>query len=137
VNRFDLQELANIRIREAETLLHASLFDGAYYLAGYAVECALKACIAKQTREFDFPDRAVVNDSYTHDLDKLVRVAGLDAERQDRSRVSKQFEINWALVKDWSEGSRYDLNDEQKARDFVRAVADRRTGVLGWLKGHW
>lgn len=137
MNRFDLQELAKIRIREAETLLHASLFDGAYYLAGYAVECALKACVAKQTREFDFPDRAVVNDSYTHDLDKLVRVAGLDAERQARSRVSKQFEINWALVKDWSEGSRYDRNDEQKARDFVRAVTDRRTGVLGWLKAHW
>jgi HEPN domain-containing protein len=30
-------------------LLEAGLYAGAYYLAGYAVECALKACIAKKT----------------------------------------------------------------------------------------
>jgi len=38
-------------------LLRLGLFDGAYYLAGYAVECALKACIAKGTQRFEFPDK--------------------------------------------------------------------------------
>jgi len=137
VNRLDLQQLAEIRIREAEALLNSSLFDGTYYLAGYAVECALKACIAKQTREFDFPDKAVVNDSYTHDLEKLIRVAGLETELQERSASSKQFEVNWNLVKDWSEGARYERHDERKVKDSFSAVTDRRTGVLAWLKGHW
>jgi hypothetical protein len=48
VNRTDLQELADIRIEEAAALLALTppKPDGAYYLAGYAVELALKACIA-------------------------------------------------------------------------------------------
>lgn len=33
------------------------LYDGAYYLSGYAVEWALKACIAKNVKRYDFPDR--------------------------------------------------------------------------------
>ena len=51
MNRGDLQLLANIRLDEAKALLAASLPAGAYYLAGYAVECGLKACIAKLTNQ--------------------------------------------------------------------------------------
>jgi HEPN domain-containing protein len=43
LNRRDFQELALVRLNEAKVLLDAGHFDGAYYLAGYAVECALKA----------------------------------------------------------------------------------------------
>ncbi len=41
--------------------------------------CA-QSLIAKQVREFDFPDRKVVNDSYVHDLEKLLNVSGLMPE---------------------------------------------------------
>ena len=37
-------------------------WDAAYYMIGYCVECALKACIAKQIRRFDFPDKKLVLD---------------------------------------------------------------------------
>jgi len=40
--------------------MQAGFFDGAYYLAGYAVECAIKACIAKGTRRYEFPDKRKV-----------------------------------------------------------------------------
>lgn len=40
MNRSDFQQLPEIRLRESQALLDASCFDGAYYLAGYAVECA-------------------------------------------------------------------------------------------------
>lgn len=62
-------------------LLDRRRYDGAYYLAGYVVECALKACIAKGTRRFDFPPRAV-QDIYTHDLARLLRQAGLEPDLQ-------------------------------------------------------
>jgi len=77
VDRKDLQTLSRIRMREAKALLSAGFYDGAYYLGGYAVECALKACIAKATRKSEFPDRDRVNNSYTHNLEKLVEQAGL------------------------------------------------------------
>jgi HEPN domain-containing protein len=49
MNRDTLQRISNQRRREVAVLLEAGLYAGAYYLAGYAVECALKACIAKKT----------------------------------------------------------------------------------------
>jgi hypothetical protein len=56
MNRADLQALADLRVKEATILLDANCFEGAYYLLGYAIECALKACIAKQIKQHDFPD---------------------------------------------------------------------------------
>ena len=77
MNRRDLQRLAGVRISEAKALLDRRLYSGAYYLAGYAVECGLKACVAKRTRRYDFPDRKLASDSFTHNLNALVGVAGL------------------------------------------------------------
>ena len=57
MNKTELENLASIRIKEAEILLTADCYHGAYYLAGYSLECILKACIAKQVKEFDFPDK--------------------------------------------------------------------------------
>jgi HEPN domain-containing protein len=63
-----LQQLADDRVLDAEALLNAGRWSGAYYVSGYAVECALKACIAKQTNLHDFPDKTVVQKSHAHDL---------------------------------------------------------------------
>lgn len=57
MNKKILQALAEARVADARALLNAKRFDAAYYLAGYAIECALKACIAKRTRRHDFPDK--------------------------------------------------------------------------------
>jgi hypothetical protein len=38
MNRRGLQELAELRASEAKALLDAGVYDGAYYLAGYAVD---------------------------------------------------------------------------------------------------
>ncbi|MGP8244963.1 MAG: hypothetical protein ACLQVN_10650 [Bryobacteraceae bacterium] len=73
VNRKDLQLLARTRLAEAKALSGTGFPDGAYYLAGYAVECALKACIARGTRRHDFPDKGSVDASYTHKLKDLVK----------------------------------------------------------------
>ena len=78
MNRNELRELALIRLKEAKSLLDSRNYEGAYYLCGYAVECGLKACIAKKTNRHDFPDKNTVNESYTHELSKLLRLAGLD-----------------------------------------------------------
>lgn len=48
MNRGELQELALIRLQDAKVLLDNHCFDGAFYLSGYTIECALKACIAKK-----------------------------------------------------------------------------------------
>jgi hypothetical protein len=49
------------------------------------VECALKACIAKGTERYEFPDKKRVDASYTHNLQELVKLAGLEGLRLERA----------------------------------------------------
>jgi HEPN domain-containing protein len=137
VKRKDFQELANLRLKEARSLLHARCWEGAYYLAGYVAECALKACIARQTERHDFPDKDRVNASHTHDLRKLVELAGLRDGLREAERAYPEFRANWIIVRDWLEGSRYERPPQTEAENLVKALAERRHGVLQWLRQHW
>lgn len=145
MNRTEFQELAEVRIKEAEALLAAGLWDGAYYLAGYAVECALKACIAKLTKAEDFPpDKKAIEQCYTHNLATLLKAAQRDslfADATDPKRSPTTADTvlgkNWDIVKTWSEQARYERKDETKARELVAAINDPNHGVWPWLKMHW
>ncbi len=138
MNRTDLQRLTRIRLREARVLLNNRSYEGAYYLLGYAIECAFKARIARQTKRYDFPDRRFASDVYTHDLNKLLSLSGLEAEHRAESIRNPIFELNWTIVKDWSEQSRYAIGvNRAKAADFRSAVVSRRNGILPWLQRWW
>lgn len=138
MNRQDLQQISRTRVKEANTLLKAGHFAGAYYLIGYAAECALKACVAKQVRRFDFPDKKLANEAFTHDLEKLVRVAGLMPILDLDMKTARTLELNWAIVKDWSEASRYELSvTKAQARDMYSACTARKNGILAWIRRQW
>jgi HEPN domain-containing protein len=137
VDRKDLQSLSRIRAREAKALLDAGLHDGAFYLAGYAVECALKACIAKKTRKNEFPDKDRVNKSYTHKLDELVKLAGIEKPHRALLESDPVFRKHWETVRLWSEESRYQRPGAHDAEDLVAAIMKRRDGILSWLRHYW
>ena len=138
MNRTDLQSLAELRIKEAQILLSVASYPGAYYLAGYAIECALKSCIAKQTKEYDFPDKDFVNQSWTHKLKNLLQLARLEDKLASDMKSNKRLEEFWACVVDWEEKKRYELGvTEKEARDLCEAIADPADGVLQWLKKWW
>lgn len=137
MNRSELQKLASIRLVEAKFLLNKGLADGAYYLAGYSVECGLKACIAKQTRRYDFPDKKNVEASHTHDLKALVRIANLELFRVEQAKADSTFRDYWDLAQQWSEQSRYRRYDKSDAKALVEAVGSAQHGVLRWIKLHW
>src|SRR5579884_1768520 len=111
MNRNDLQRLAGTRIREAKALFKAGEYSGAYYLAGYAVECALKACIAKGTLKHDFPDKDRAHKSYVHSPSELIKVADLFGDLQSDVRRISALEASWNVVVKWSERSRYETWD--------------------------
>src|SRR5947209_20564996 len=81
VNRSELQKLAAERIADAKALLSLKRWSGAYSLAGYAVECGLKACISRLMKAEDFPDRSFAEKCWTHDVERLVVLADLKAVR--------------------------------------------------------
>lgn len=138
MNRKELQQLSRLRVADAKILLDNGRHLGAYYLLGYAVECALKACIAKQIRQHDFPDRKLVNDSYTHDLQKLLNLSELRGTLDQDVAENPELGRNWSKVTEWSESFRYEVNvREGDVHDFYSAVTERRNGVLRWLRKYW
>ncbi len=143
MNRNYLQQLAELRLKEARALLAAELPDGAYYLAGYAVECALKACIAKMTQQHDFPDKKLADKSYTHDVERLLDAAGLSESLKNDLAKNEELELDWETVREWSEQSRYDLfvgdpgGGLVAAQLLIDAVESENGGVLRWIRQAW
>jgi hypothetical protein len=134
LTRQDFQRLAELRAREAGSLLRSRNPIGAYYLAGYAIECALKACIAKQTRRYEFPpkDAAAV---YTHKLEALMKLAGLQDQLDHDTAASPALARNWGVVKGWNEESRY-RSAGRSGRDLHDAIVGS-DGVLQWIRQRW
>lgn len=137
MNRKDFQRIAHMRLQEADVLLRSRNYSGAYYLCGYAVECALKACIAKRVKRYEFPDRRTVNLSYSHDSEQLASVADLAGELDLQKATDPDFDLNWTVVKDWSEESRYQRTGRQRALGLYNAIADPIHGVMVWIEQYW
>jgi hypothetical protein len=134
--RNEFQRLAHLRADEAGILVRFHKVQGAYYLAGFAIECALKACIAKRTRRHQFPfGRDYVNKVYDHNLQELLKVADLQTTLENEIRMNQALEIHWGVVKDWNVESRYELTGRNGA-DMVKAVT-AKDGVLQWIKRYW
>lgn len=137
MHRNEWRAIARARLREAEVLLAAREWSGAYYLTGYAIECGLKACLVRQFQGSTMPDKKVVIDAYTHDLVKLVGFAGLKIQLEDDMKADASLAVNWATAKDWNETARYRTTGQSEAEDIYAAVTDRRHGVMKWVRKHW
>lgn len=119
-------------------LFRAKEFSGAYYVVGYAVECGLKACIAKGVKKHDFfPNKKTVERAYTHNLSELLVLAQLEQERARTSQADLAFAANWVLTITWSEASRYRVWAESDCKELMSAIMNKDHGVMPWLKKHW
>jgi len=129
--------LAQLRASEAGLLARGSKEHGAYYLGGFAIECALKACIAKKTKRHDFPkDRVYAGRVYSHDLIELLKLAELDRELDKEIKRNARLAANWGVVKDWKVECRYETSG-LNGQDMVTAVTSATDGVLQWIKLYW
>ena len=138
VNRSDFQELAEVHLLNAKALLDAQLYSGAYYMCGYVVECGLKACICKKTSQFDFyPKPRDYSKAWSHDIESLVAVAGLESEFKAARRADPVLDVNWKSAETWSPDSRYDSRSQQEARALFAAISDPDHGVFTCIKQVW
>jgi hypothetical protein len=123
-------ELTLRGLRDAEVLLRARRFDGAFYLCGYAVEVALKARICRTLKWHGFPEAGQdfrgLQSLKTHDLEILLRLSGVEA------RLKTKHLAEWSAVVDWNPEKRYQPignSTQQQATDMVTS-AKRLLGVL-------
>ncbi len=135
--RKDLKQLSRRRLQEAEALFRAGLYDGAAYLAGYAVELALKARICKLLGVNEYPGSRFKTTYAVHDLGQLLYLAGLEAKLNLGNRSLFR---NWSVAVPWGPEQRYlrvGTYSKQKARGILEAISEPKDGILEWLKKYW
>ena len=139
MNRAHWQALAEERIVAAQALLAAHLWSSAYYLAGYAVEFGLKSCILVHVERTGviFKEKKFSEYCWSHDVEELASLAGLDAQLKIDTAASPALEKNWEIVTAWNEKSRYEQQTQSKAEGLYNAIVDTANGVMPWVKFRW
>lgn len=139
MTRKEWQRKSAVFAQSAKALLEVGQHDSAYYLAGLAMECALKAKIATRFRANDIPAKNVVLEIYNngHNLTKLIALANLETALSAEERANAIFRASWNTAKTWTVDSRYVTWSPAEASDMVSAVTKRGTGVLAWIRQHW
>lgn len=135
--RREFQVLSEARFKDAVILLEQSRYSSSYYLAGYCIEFALKACISQQFHSDKIPDKAFVQAIHTHRPDILMSSSGLMPAFKQACKENPNLAANWGVVCNWSESSRYESWDSVSANSLLVAISDKENGVLTWIRNHW
>lgn len=146
--RAELQQLAESRLAEAKVLFANALFDGAVYLAGYALELGLKARVCERL-DTEYPTEGPYTTFRTHSYETLLKLAGLEKALDAEKLRDTDFASNWsyltsqpstAAIGGWSESWRYRRIGSATQPDvarFLLALEDPNSGVLTWLRRLW
>lgn len=139
MNRMQARVFAEAWVVDAKVLLDAARWHAAYYLAGYAVECGLKACVLAHIENTGiiFQDKKFAEKCFTHDIETLLKAANLEAIRGVDIAANPVLGRNWQVVKDWNVDIRYLARSEADSRTLYEAVTDNANGVLPWIRNRW
>ena len=131
--------MAEDRILDASALRDAGRWAYAYYVAGYAVECALKSCVLAQMIHTGgvFTNKKYSEDCFTHDFGTLVKLAGLTPMLNAELAANPVFVGFWGTVGLWKETSRYEPKTQPEADTLYTAITDNTNGVMRWIRNYW
>ena len=101
MQKTEIENIVQARLKDAEVLLEASRFDGSVYLCGYAIELGLKARICKTLQWNEYPNSGKYSTFKTHDLDVLLHLTGLE------DKVKLNYTTEWSIVAQWNPEVRY------------------------------
>ena len=86
--------------------MDAKLYPGAYYMCGYVVECALKACICRKTSQFDFhPHPKESQKAWSHNYANLIDASGLEEQFKVARQADSALDVKCKQVDDWTEAA--------------------------------
>ena len=128
------------RLNDAQELLKTARWRGAMYMAGYSIECLLKAklmdmynCRNLYQLEDELQRRGVLTTNatvFTHQLEPLLRLAGGLGRLKQNRRMWSLFNV----VNRWVPAWRYtaSLSNRKEAEGFLEAVKK----ILDWIENN-
>ena len=150
-NPQEIRNLADQRVDEAAVLINAGQHDGAFYLAGYAIELELKAKCCERLgvpNLFDFEGEDTSANVFaglseirrafkTHDLQVLIVLSGLMADFALKGAEDENFyHVNSLLISKWNENCRYKQPGYCRPSDASKLVLyiQDQNGMLQWIR---
>ena len=110
LSKTDLKKISRSRFEESKVLFLANRYDGSVYLCGYSIEVALKSTICDFYKLSGFPEtkdefkdlrEQKGIDIKIHDLDKLLRLSGMEP------LIKSTYLADWSIVTQWDPKVRY------------------------------
>lgn len=142
--REQLRALALLRLREAEALFDAELYDGCAYLCGYVVELAMKARVCATLGVEEYPEKIgeakrgrLIEAFRTHDFDELRLLAGM---QNDPVTTTPSFLTNWSIAISWKPERRYQPEgsyNRGSALEILEAIRKQPDGILACISLRW
>lgn len=138
-NLVELRTITRQRLKTAKILITAGDWDGAAYMLGYVLECALKAVTCKTLHLVQYPENKSERiDSFfmTHRFDQLLIISGMSDVFNIKGPIESYR--NWSEFTqeypgDWP-GMRYDQKynswGEAKVRRLYTNLTDKQGGIL-------
>lgn len=127
-NSRDFLKIAEQRYNAAEVLFHADFTIDAQYVAGYVVECSLKALILETTPESDRNEklRRITSGATMHQPETLLqelRAVGVRLS-PDLAKRMRRF--------DWTVDLRYETG--RRSRGETQGLLKTSIAVRNWVK---
>lgn len=118
----DLRSKIKCRQQDAKVLYNSKRYEGAVYLAGYAIELAIKKRICNALKWTGFPEKKKEFDNLvsfrTHKLDVLLHLSGVE------EKMKTKFLTEWSIVNRWDPEMRYRTGiiiKRKEAKDMLDA----------------
>ena len=144
-NTQELKEIALARLKTSQILINANDWDGAGYMLGYVLECALKAVICKTLKLLDYPQytKNEKTDAYfmTHKFDQLLIASGMDYIFSSRgpadafkywSTFTEEYPGDWPTMR--YDRQRQKQFDEIKVQKLYNVLTEKKRGILAIIE---
>ena len=139
-NHKQLREISKSRLRTSKILIDHQDYDGAFYMMGYVLECALKSVICKRLNLANYPDKDSSEDKRsifrTHKFDILLTLSGIEKDFSLSTLVPARRSENWSIATKWRPETRYEPIGSHNQIEVVRvyeALTENPEGILNWI----
>jgi hypothetical protein len=129
-----------MRLEDAIMLFNNNLYDGAFYIAGYALELTFKAKICECLKIDEFYHLHAAKSDFSkvflvHNLNRLLILSGLYTVYETDKLTDSRLMLAWSTAIKWSENNRYDKRGTHVSRevqDFINAIKF----LIQWINTH-
>jgi HEPN domain-containing protein len=147
ITRDSLRVSSKQKMIEAKFLIDNDYIDLSFYLIGYAIEFALKACVCKnldiddlfcENRQSKVKNELIAKFK-THDYESLIILSGLYKKKQEIQAKNEELYLDLTYIfkkANWKPDCRYYPVSTKSKEDVIEFFKSAKE-LLKWIENYW